>query len=729
MRFPTQGFRSTTVVSLLLPSLLNSKHLVQAYKPTNRSFKISDSRYFNSYGVSTLNMSIPTPPQAPISWEVTADEIKSRIQLEIEQDRKLLDDVSAQENPTFDSTIKRIEALNAKQSAANEPLRFFQYVSPDKDLRDASTSAEEVISEYSIEAKMRVDVYNSLKKVFASLPSNLDAESKRVAKKTEAGFRRDGLALDEETRNKVTALKKRLSTLCIQFSKNMSEEDGSLDFTAEELEGIPEDILNQFTKLDDGKYKITFKYPDVFPALKYAKHAETRRRVYTGFDNRNINNDELLVEAVKIRAEIAPLLGYKSHSQFVLEERMAKSPENVIKFLDDLKERLAPKAKEDIAVLLKLKEQDYANRGLDFDGKFYAWDTRYYSNILLETEYKVDGQEISKYFSVQNTVNGILSIYEQTLRLKFFKVPENEKQTWHEDVSQFHVWDASKDGEPTEFLGWFYLDLHPRPGKYGHAANFNIVPGYTDTETGKRVYPVTSLVCNFSKPTADKPSLLKHDEVVTLFHEMGHGIHNLVSKTKYARFHGTSVEWDFVEAPSQMLEFWPWNKEQIKALSSHYETKESLSDELIDSLIKSKHVNDGIAYMRQNFLATFDLTLHNNGIGNATVLEHYNKLRSEYCYDSSGDFDSHAFSSFGHLMGGYDSGYYGYLWSEVFAADMYYSKFKEDPLNSDIGSLYKTTVLGPGGSRDANESLIEFLGREPNTTAFLQELGVSSPKL
>lgn len=637
----------------------------------------------------------------------------------------MLDDIAAQENPTFDSTINRIEALSATQSCLHDPLLFYQHVSSSKDLRDASTEAEEALSSYSIEARMRIDVYNSLKKVFASLPKDLDPETQRVCQKTELALRRDGLALDEETRNKVTELRKKLSSLCIQFSKNMSEEDGSLVFTAEELEGVPEDVLSQLTKQDDGKYKMTFKYPDVFPVLKYAKNPETRKKVYTGFDNRTIINDDLLAQGVKIRAEIAPLLGYKSHSAFVLEERMAKSPENVSKFLDDLRDRLAPKAKEDLAVLLKIKEEDYAARKLPFDGKFYAWDNRFYTNILLENEYKVDGQEIANYFSIQNTVDGILGLYEQTLRLKFFKVPDNERQVWHEDVQQFHVWDASEAGEPTEFLGWFYLDLHPRAGKYGHAANFNLSPGYIDSETGKRVHPVTALVCNFSKPTASKPSLLKHDEVVTLFHEMGHGIHNLVSKTKYARFHGTSVEWDFVEAPSQMLEFWPWNKEQLKSLSSHFETKEPLKDDLIDSLIKSKHVNDGMAYMRQNFLASFDLSIHRSKDGNIDILDHYNTLRSDYCYDSTGDFKSHGFSSFGHLMGGYDSGYYGYLWSEVFATDMYYSKFKADPLNSDVGVLYKTKVIGPGGSRDAMESLKEFLGREPNNSAFLEELGVS----
>lgn len=666
------------------------------------------------------------PPQSAPSWVFTPSEIKAKIDAAIKEDKALLDDIAAQENPTVESTIKRIEALNTHYGCAVEPVLFFQHVSADKELRDASTEAEEVITAYSIEARMRTDVYESLKKVFSNLPKDLDPETKRVIEKTELSLRRDGLDLDEATRNKVIDLRKKESTLCIQFAKNMAEEDGSLTFTAEELDGVPEDIISQFTKVDD-KFKMTFKYPDVFPTLKYAKNAETRKKVYMGFDLRNTDNDDLVLEAIKLRAQIAPLLGYKNHAAYVQENRMAKNPDNVVNFLSDLADRLLPLAKEDVATLRKLKEADYKARGLEFDGEFYAWDNSFYRNILLETEYQVDSMKISQYFPIQSTVDNILGLYESTLRLKFFKVADEDKSVWHEDVQQFHVWDANEAGEITDFLGWFYLDLHPRPGKYGHAANFNLTPGYTD-DSGKKVRPVTALVCNFSKPTATKPSLLKHDEVVTLFHEMGHGIHNLVSKTHYARFHGTSVERDFVEAPSQMLEFWPWNREQLKTLSSHYETQSDLPDDLITSLVKTKHVTDGMQYMRQNFLSTFDLSIHSCTEEEAKTMDlekHYNDLRTKYCFDSNGDFKSHQYGAFGHLLGGYDAGYYGYLWSEVFAADMYYTKFKANPLDSNAGFQYKTLVIGPGGSRDAMDSLKEFLGREPNNVAFLEELGVS----
>lgn len=680
---------------------------------------------------SLLNVP-PVPPQAAPSWDITPEHILSASNESIEASKKLLDDIAAQENPTWDSTIKRYLQFRSKDSTITTPLYFYQNVSPNKELRDASVKADELMSAYEIDASMRLDVYKTFSKIFPNIPKELDPEYVRATEKIETKLKRNGLNLDDETREKIIALRKRLSKLGIEFAKNMAEESGSLEFTAEELVGVPESVLEQLTKnTETGKYKMTFKYPDVFPVLKYAQNPEVRKKVFTGFDNRCVVNDPLLAEAVKIRSEIAPLLGYENHSAFVLDDRMAKKPENVLNFLGDLHSKLSPKAQEDINVLLKYKEKDCKERGLEYDGQIYSWDIRFYANKLLEDEYKIDAQEVANYFPLENTVAQIFALYEKVLRLRFFKVADSEKNVWHEDVHQFHVWDANEAGEPTGFLGWFYLDLHPRDNKYGHAANFNLSPGFTDIETGKRVYPVTALVCNFSKPTAKKPSLLKHDEVVTLFHEMGHGIHDLTSKTKYSGFHGTNVEWDFVEAPSQMLEYWPWNKAQLKQLSKHFETGDSMNDTLIDSLVRTKHVNDGINVTRQIFLGSFDLAIHllkkDEPID---LVETWYKLRSKYCLDSTGDFKSHAFSAFGHLMGGYDSGYYGYLWSEVFACDMYYSKFKKNPMDSNVGYEYKTKVIGPGGSRDAMVSLKDFLGREPNNGAFMEELGVSqSPRL
>lgn len=388
-----------------------------------------------------------------------------------------------------------------------------------------------------------------------------------------------------------------------------------------------------------------------------------------------------------------------------------------------MRTKLSIAGKAEITKLLELKAEDQKALSLPEDPTFNVWDYRYFDRLLLEKEYEVDDQKISEYFPMQSTIEKMLGIFEVLFKLKFEEVTGADRAVWHEDCKQFAVW--KNDTGSDEFVGWLYFDLHPREGKYGHAANFNLSPGYVDKD-GKRVYPVTALVCNFSKPTATKPSLLKHDEVVTFFHELGHGIHDLVSVTKYARFHGTNVARDFVEAPSQMLEYWCWQPEELKGLSSHYtEEGKTIDDDLIAKIVKSKHVNGGLFNLRQLHFALFDMTLHTSD-GNIDVTKTWNGMREDIALMQQGNETTYGYGSFGHLMGGYDSGYYGYLWSQVFAADIFYTEFLADPMNTTNGLRYRDTILKPGGSREALDSLKELLGREPNNVAFLSELGVEN---
>lgn len=674
-------------------------------------------------------MSTPVPPQPAPSWKITAQEILDRTNKAIEQNRKIDDEIGAEANPTFENVILKYARAEDTEQAVVTPLVFYQRVHEDKDLRDASLKADQLLQDYYIEAGTREDVYKNVRKVYDNLPKDLDPESKRLVEKIELKYRRNGLALPKEQRDKVVALRKELSNTTIEFSKNLDSEDGYLLFTREELDGLPERVFEQLEKQDDGKFKMTFKMPDVQPVLQYAKNGATRKQVFVGYENRVTANSELLARAVRLRAEIAQLLGYKTHADYVLEERMAKNASNVRDFLTNLRQKLDAKGKEEVQKLLELKNKDLQARGLPTEDKLYSWDTRFYDNLLLEQEYKVDHEKISEYFPMERAINGMLAIFESIFSLQFTEVPKDsdQRKVWHDDVRQYSVW-KTESGKP-EFLGWFYLDLHPRPNKYGHAANFSLSSGYYD-DNGNRVFPVTALVCNFTKPTANKPSLLKHSEVTTFFHELGHGIHDLVGDAKYSRFNGNSVDWDFVEAPSQMLEFWTWNKDQIKELSGHYQDEsKKMDDELIESLVKSKHVNGALFTLRQLHFGMFDQELHTKSPEEAAKLnicELYNRMRQEISHVDQGDQQQvHGYSTIGHFMGGYDAGYYGYLWSEVFAADMYYTKFKANPLDPVAGMEYRTKIIGRGGSRDQDENLRDFLGREPSNAAFLEELGIN----
>lgn len=423
---------------------------------------------------------------------------------------------------------------------------------------------------------------------------------------------------------------------------------------------------------------------------------------------------------------------------------MAKTPKTVNDFLSDLRQQLTPGGAKEVAHLLEIKNEDLKSRGLDAssDGNYYLWDSRFYGRMMVEKEFSIDEQKIAEYFPLQSTVEGMLKIFEELFgfvfveiegedRAKISSTGKGEDIYWHEDVKIFSVWDD--EGEGGGFVGYLYLDLHPRPGKYGHAANFNLTPGFL-YPNGTRRYPATALVCNFSKPTPTKPSLLKHDEVVTLFHELGHGIHDLAGRTKFSRFHGTSVVRDFVEAPSQMLENWCWTPSQLKALSNHYLTGDKIPDDLIEKQISVKHVNDALFNLRQLHFGIFDMTIHtpaSHSVAESFELSSlYNTLRQEIsglkgpeALGLKSDWGNGQ-ATFGHLIGGYDAGYYGYLSSQVYSTDMFYSVFKSDPMSKSEGRRYRHMVLEKGGSQEEMKTLEDFLGRPPSTEAFYRELGL-----
>ncbi|KAG7855781.1 hypothetical protein KL939_004245 [Ogataea angusta] len=651
--------------------------------------------------------------QQPLEWDHSPEQILQLADQLVKEGRELDDLVaSTVDNASFKNTIAPIAHLENVQARISNQITFYQHVSASKELRDASNEADKRLREFSIESGLRQDVYKAIHAVYENELDKLEGEDKRFLKKLHRQYERNGLNKPENVRDQIKNLKQKLSTYALEFSKNLGEETEHIWFTKEELDGVPEDVVAQFEQ-DNGKYKMTFKYPDLFPVLKYAKNPETRKRAFVGDQNKVKENGPLLKQAVETRAELAKLLGYENFSEYILEERMAKTPKTVMDFLVDLRDKLKPLGKQEIKSLGEMKLKDTGN------SEYYVWDHRYYHNKMLEEQYQVDEKQISEYFPLKQTIERMLAIYEKIFQLKFKQV-ENPK-TWHSEVQQFSVW---KTDSKEEFVGYLYFDLHPREGKYGHAANFGLAPGYIDVKTGKQVYPSTSLVCNFTRDLAKKPSLLKHDEVVTFFHELGHGIHDLLGETKYARFHGTSVSWDFVEMPSQLLEYFCWSKNQLKFLSGHYETGEALPDNLIDSLIKSKNVNGALFNLRQLHFGLFDMSLHTSVDGKVDMDGLWNDLREEVALVKNGGQTTTGYASFGHLMGGYASGYYGYLWSQVFAADIFYTKFKEDPFNVKSGLEYRRKVLEKGGSQEEMDLLVDLLGRNPSSDAFLQELGL-----
>ncbi|XP_034168457.1 neurolysin, mitochondrial isoform X2 [Pangasianodon hypophthalmus] len=676
----------------------------------------------NTLDISAKSCSSSCENRSELRWDLSPEQIRQRTEKLMQRVKHAYDSVAAVdvEKVCYENTLQVLAEAKLDYAASRHMLDFPQYVSPRKDVRSASTEADKRLSEFDVEMSMRSDVFHRLIALQERRCNDLFPESRRFMERLIKLGRRNGLHLSADVQEEIKQLSKRISELSIDFNQNVNEESTVLMFSSEELGGLAESYLNGLERTEDGRYRVTLAYPHYFPLMKRCHVPETRRKMEAAFHSRCKEvNTEILEQLIELRAKAAKLLGFSSHANYVLEMNMAKNSSTVSHFLDELYEKLKPVGQKERQFLLSLKQAECQRRGLDFDGQLHAWDLPYYMNQVEQVKFAVDKDKLIEYFPLKVVTEGLLGIYQDLLGLRFHQI--QNPHVWHESVKLYTVLDSITGEE----IGRFYLDLHPREGKYGHAACFGLQPGCLGPD-GKRTIPVAAMVANFTKPSRNWPSLLQHHEVETFFHEFGHVMHELCSRTRYVEFSGTLVETDFVEVPSQVLENWVWEKEPLRRMSRHYIDGSSIPDSLLDNLITSRVANTGLMNLRQIMLSKVDQALHTKSSAD-TAAEF-----SKHCKEILGipaTPGTNMTASFSHLTGGYDGQYYSYLWSEVYAMDIFFNRFRAEGLISpEVGKEYRRVVLEAGGSVDGSEMLKRFLGREPSPDAFFQCKGLANQR-
>ena len=614
---------------------------------------------------------------------------------------------------TFANTLLRLDDLYNIVSRVSSPLELLSSVHPNRKIRDISDESILIIQRYFVELSANEALYEVVDQFSTSKQAHeLPINQQRFLESELRDFQHSGLGLSEYDREKLKRIQNRISELSLQFENNISSYSDTLFIPHNMIAGLPDDYKENHLQAD-GKYAIDLSYPSFYPFMEYAESDSLRKLLRYMFLNKGMpQNVSILGEILANRKSLAELLNYPSFSALIIDQGMAKSTEAVWGFEKDLIEKIQPKANWDTKQLLQLKYDTIEGN----DKTITDWQKDYYENQLLLKKHRVDSEEVKQYFQVDNVIEGLFAISSLLFDIKFREI-ENPS-VWHSGVRMFEM----KEKSDNALVGYFYLDLYPREDKYQHAAAFSIVSGKKINSDYQ--HPIACLVCNFPPPGKNTPALLQHEDVETLFHEFGHLLHDMLTTSELYSQSGTSVAMDFVEAPSQMIENWVWNKESLSLFATHYETNEIIPDSLLNRMMKARNIQSGNNLLQQIFYGMLDLTLH--GHFDSSNVKSTTEIMSEL-QNSITNYDyiegTHMQASFDHLLD-YGASYYGYLWSEVFAADMYSTFEKEGVLNQEVGLRFRKTILEKGGTENPMNLVRAFLRRDPNNEAFLKKQGI-----
>ena len=656
---------------------------------------------------------------APFS-KISNDNYKPAIQKGIEIAKLEIDAITDNSNePTFENTTVALDFSGEKLNRITSIFFNLNSAETNDEIQKIAQEVSPWLSEFGNDITLNTALFERVKAVFNVKETlDLSPEQTMLLDKQYKSFARNGANLNEEDKSKLREIDAKLSTLSLKFGENVLAETNAFELhitNENDLAGLPESEKEAAKSKDKEGWVFTLDYPSYIPFLTYIDNRELRKKMAIaagkkGFQDNSFNNEGVVLEIVNLRHQRANLLSYKTHAHFVLEERMAETPKNVIAFSNNLLEKAKPAAIKEFNNL-----EAYAKK-LDGIDQLQKWDGAYYSEKLKKELFDLDQEILKPYFKLENVIGGVFEIANRLFDLQFEEVSNIDK--YHEDVKTFNVTDTKGN-----FVAVFYADFHPRKGKRNGAWMTSYKSQQIKNNINER--PHVSIVCNFTKPTETKPSLLTFNEVTTLFHEFGHALHGMLANTTYNSLSGTSVSWDFVELPSQVLENWCFEREALELFAKHYETGEVIPMNYVEKIKESASFHEGMQTLRQLSFGLLDMQWHGQDpteISSVKVFENGTFADTKLYPDVAENVMSTAFSHI--FQGGYSAGYYSYKWAEVLDADAFEYFLEEGVFNKEVATKFKENVLSKGGTEKPMELYKRFRGKEPKPDALLKRAGL-----
>lgn len=667
----------------------------------------------------------PTAPHGAYPFDqIKAEHFLPALKAEIESAKIKLEEFKKNPATDFKHVIVDKGALTEKVDYIAGIFFNLHSAECTEELEKISPEISEILTRFGNDIALDPVIFAKVKTCYETrLDQKLDNEEMTIIDKTYKGFVRSGALLADSEKEKMRELDEKLAKLTLNFSQNVlkATNDYLMELTDKaDLEGLPETVIEAASEFAEKKGKtgswcFGLDAPSMLPFMTYSKKRDLRKKLFTASSSKTFNNQfdnqENLKEILKLRTDRAKLLGFNTHADYVLEERMAMSPKKVMDFLDELLAKAKPHAMKDIERLKNLAKE------LDGITDFQSYDSAYYSEILKKRELSMDDEMLRPYFKLENVVDGIFKVAKLLYGLNFKEVSNVPK--YHEDVRTFEVFDEDTNA----FIGLFYTDFFPRATKRGGAW----MSGIKDQGmyAGKIERPHIMIVCNFTKPTKTKPSLLTLDEVLTLYHEFGHALHGLLSNCKYRDLSGTNVFWDFVELPSQIMENWVLEKECLDLFAVHYETGEKISDDLVKKIKASGKFLEGLGTLRQLTFAFLDMAYHTTPPEKVSSIEEFETKTVEKTALLPKVPGTSISTSFSHIFaGGYSAGYYSYKWAEVLDADAFEFFQTSGIFNREVAKKFREHILERGGTEHPMELYKKFRGQEPDVGALLRRAGL-----